>query len=344
MIDASAVSAVIGHMNGDHSLDNLLIVQAFGCPEATSATMTGLDANAGFWRAVSVDGERDVSVAWPNAPISERAQVRREVVLLYRAACKSLGFPAREEHPRSSDQSRHGRLATDAGDVGFARRIREATWGDHSDSEGAEFMSDIMRGRGTEADYAQLAAQHWFIYDALECAAAELSADTLLSELHPQQLHRLEPLQRDLLVLMGSQWRACIQVLPAAEAYAARIREVASQGWTAGIVAHHYTRYLGDLSGGQAIARHVSRQFGFEGAGVAFYDFAGLGDLKAFKDSYRRVLDVYGEGLDNDEQARMLDEVRLAYRFNTEVFKDLSAARAAARVSKAASGAGASAL
>jgi hypothetical protein len=34
-------------------------------------------------------------VAWPGAPISERPEVRREVVALYDAACAELGVDPR---------------------------------------------------------------------------------------------------------------------------------------------------------------------------------------------------------------------------------------------------------
>ena len=71
--------------------------------------------------------------------------------------------------------------------------------------------------------------------------------------------------------------------MPATAAYADRIREIAAEGWLPGIIAHHYTRYLGDLSGGQMIAKRVKKQFGFERAGIAFYDFTELGDLGEFK-------------------------------------------------------------
>ncbi|WP_250544226.1 biliverdin-producing heme oxygenase [Canibacter zhuwentaonis] len=53
--------------------------------------------------------------------------------------------------------------------------------------------------------------------------------------------------------------------------------------WHAGIVAHHYTRYLGDLSGGQMIAKRIRSQHGLESDSVAFYEFAELGDLNEFK-------------------------------------------------------------
>lgn len=82
-------------MNNDHPDDNLLIVRAFGQPDATSATMVGLDENGGQWSATTGDDARAVTVAW-SGPISQRAEIRREIVVLYDAACERLGLTPRE--------------------------------------------------------------------------------------------------------------------------------------------------------------------------------------------------------------------------------------------------------
>lgn len=92
------VAAVLHHMNGDHPDDNLLIARAFGPAEiagATTATMTSLDESGGVW-STTVDGaEHTVRVPWPNGPIAERPEIRREVVALYDAACAKLGVAPR---------------------------------------------------------------------------------------------------------------------------------------------------------------------------------------------------------------------------------------------------------
>ncbi|MGB4135818.1 MAG: biliverdin-producing heme oxygenase [Microbacterium sp.] len=321
-IDGSVVTAVTGHMNGDHPEDNLVIAQAFGHPEAVAASMTGLDGAGATWLVTDPHGEHRLTLPWPHE-IVDRPDIRKGVVKLYREACRRLGVEARQEH----GQAPHAHAVEDVGS-GFAKRVREATWGDHADSEGAGFMAGLMRGNGTFDDYVQLVVQHWFMYDALEDAATQLAGHPVVAALHPPALLRSEALDRDLVHLIGVDWRDRIRAVPAADAYAARIRAVAAEGWIAGIVAHHYTRYLGDLSGGQVIARRMARQFGLDAEGVAFYDFSALSDLTGFKDDYRRVLDAFGETLDAAEQTRMLDEVRTAYRFNTEVFDDLAAVRA----------------
>ncbi|MCC6270097.1 MAG: DUF2470 domain-containing protein [Microbacteriaceae bacterium] len=92
--DADVVTAVLTHMNVDHPEDNLLISRAFGDQSADSATMTGLDGFAGRWTYTLHGTARELSVPW-SKKISERPEIRREVVVLYDAACAKLGIKPR---------------------------------------------------------------------------------------------------------------------------------------------------------------------------------------------------------------------------------------------------------
>jgi hypothetical protein len=74
------VSAVLAHMNGDHLDDNLVIVRANGAPEAGTWTVMGPEGPLG-----------DLRIPWRSGPITERGEIRREVVALYDAACAALG-------------------------------------------------------------------------------------------------------------------------------------------------------------------------------------------------------------------------------------------------------------
>lgn len=339
----AVLDAVVAHMNGDHADDNLLIARAFGRPEATASEMIGLDADAGVWRVTDAAGTSELRVSWPDGPISERPEIRREVAALYREACARLGVPAREEHqpeaevqktqgdhPHGGGHPHGGHHGASEADDSFAQQIREATWGDHSDSEGSTFMEDIMRGRAGVAEYAALAVQHHVMYEALESAAQLLAADPDYAVFHPPALIRLPAIEEDLAFLLGPAWRDQIEPVPATQAYADRIREVAAEGWLPGIVAHHYTRYLGDLSGGQMIAKLVARQHGFDRLGVAFYDFSALGPIPEFKQAYREGLNALGARLSEEERERMIAEVRRAYHFNTASFVDMDRARGVA--------------
>ena len=100
--DDAALAGVLGHMNGDHGDDNLLIARACvaetGRVDAvvTAAAMTGFDGERGVWQATLADGSTvEVPVAWPSGPISERREVRREIVALYDESCRRLGIEPR---------------------------------------------------------------------------------------------------------------------------------------------------------------------------------------------------------------------------------------------------------
>ncbi len=89
------IAAVLHHMNDDHNDDSQLVARAFGSPDATNARMTTLDDLGGTW-AYDVDGaEKTVTVPW-SKQISERPEIRREIVFVYRAACEKLGIDFRE--------------------------------------------------------------------------------------------------------------------------------------------------------------------------------------------------------------------------------------------------------
>ncbi len=210
----------------------------------------------------------------------------------------------------------------------FSQALRERTWSGHSDSEGADFMTDLMRGAGTREDYIALTAQHYFIYEALEGAEKTFADDATVAHFVSPRLTRLPALEADLEFLLGPSWREEISPLPTTVAYVARIRRIAAERWAGGFIAHHYTRYLGDLSGGQFIGKVMKRRFGFETNGIGFYLFDEIADPKEFKDTYREQLDAVD--WDEAERERVIDEVLRAYRFNTELFVDLSRAKAVA--------------
>lgn len=210
----------------------------------------------------------------------------------------------------------------------FSTALRERSRAAHSGSEHAGFMADLMRGKGTREDYVALVAQHWFIYDALEAAASAFAADAVAAPFITSKLTRLPALEADLAYLIGPDWRSRITPVPTTERYVERIREIQATGWAGGFVAHHYTRYLGDLSGGQFIGKLMSRQFELGTNGIGFYVFDEIADPAAFKDVYREQLDA--APWDPAESERVIDEVLYAYQLNTDLFVDLADAKAAA--------------
>jgi len=199
----------------------------------------------------------------------------------------------------------------------------------HSSSEGSGFMSELLKGDGTLDDYIALVAQHYFIYVALEAAADNMRSEPVASAFITDALTRLPACEADLTALLGANWLEQIAPLPATQRYVDRINEIGSD-WAGGFIAHHYTRYLGDLSGGIFIGRVMARRFNLENGGVTFYTFDDIADPTVFKNEYRAQLDAVTWS--EEERERVIEEVLAAYQFNTDVFEDLAAAKNGALV------------
>jgi heme oxygenase len=207
----------------------------------------------------------------------------------------------------------------------FSTVIRTATEEQHARAEDSSFMADLLGGRLGVAAYRRYTEQLWFIYRALEAQWPRLVEDPVAGVFVRPELARTAALERDLAHLGGTNWRDELCPLPATARYAERIDECARQ-WPAGYVAHHYTRYLGDLSGGQVIRGTAEKSWGFDrkGDGVRFYVFDGIANPAAFKREYRKLLDALP--VDDAEKHRVVDEARHAFDLNTAVFSELAGA------------------
>ncbi|MEV5506888.1 heme oxygenase (biliverdin-producing) [Streptomyces orinoci] len=207
----------------------------------------------------------------------------------------------------------------------FSTLIRTASHQQHLEAENSSFMSNLLGGRLGVAAYRAYTEQLWFVYRALESCSAELAGDPVAGPFLRPELARTAQLERDLTHLGGPGWRTGLVPLPATAAYAARIEDCA-RTWPAGYVAHHYTRYLGDLSGGQVIRGTAEKTWGFarKGDGVRFYVFEGIANPAEFKREYRGLLDAVP--LDDLEKRQVIDECRRAFALNTAVFRELGEA------------------
>ncbi len=205
----------------------------------------------------------------------------------------------------------------------FSDVIRTTTFSDHETAAMSGFMTALFEERLPVEAYTSMVAQHWFAYVVLEQAGDSLADHPVAGAFVVEALRRVPSLEADLRHLVGDDWRERIQPSEATTAYVVRMNEVCFDRPEA-FVAHHYTRYMGDLSGGQMIGKIARRTYDLDpGSGAAFYEFPDIEDLTAFKDGYRRQLDV--ADWTAEERERLLAEVVVAYRLNTEVFTDLDA-------------------
>jgi len=205
------------------------------------------------------------------------------------------------------------------GTTSLSAAMREGSRAEHEAAEHSSFFEELLGGRINEAGYAAYLQRFRVVYAALEETTRAYAGDPAVAAVFDPDLERLPLLEQDL-----AFWGADDEVdSPAATAYAARIRAAAAE-WAPLLVAHHYTRYLGDLSGGQAIGRLLTRHFDLDGSsGVALYDFPSIAKPKIYKDGYRARLDALG--LSDAEIDRVVDEVKVAFNLNQAIFEELGA-------------------
>jgi heme oxygenase len=182
-------------------------------------------------------------------------------------------------------------------------------------------MRALLSGSLTVDEYARLAAQYYFIYRTLEEATDAMRSDPVGRRFSLSELRRLPALVADLEFLIGPRWGTAIDPTPATTTYCRRMRAVAFDS-PSGLAAHHYTRYLGDLAGGQVVRATLSKTYGMTGDGVRFYDFDAITNPHAFRSRYRELLD--SAPWSEAEQRYVVDEAILAFELNIAVRDDLA--------------------
>lgn len=201
----------------------------------------------------------------------------------------------------------------------FTAELKRATDRAHRDAERSTFITRLMDGSESAQAYARLIAQYLPLYRALEEAIVAVRAQHPVSAFYDPRLERSAALRRDLLAL-GADPSA--DPLPATAAYVERLRSL-TPNEPVRLLAHHYLRYLGDLSGGQVIRTLVRRHYDIAPDALQVWEFSAVGKAKPYKDAYR---DKLNSSLSASEQSVFVDECLHGYRLARELFADLAAA------------------
>jgi heme oxygenase len=195
--------------------------------------------------------------------------------------------------------------------------LRQATWGAHEEVESGPLEDALANGRLAVDVYADLLAQSWAVYRAIECVAAQLVGDRVAGAFVRPEVFRTQHVERDLAYYWGSSWRGRVALLPDTEFYVHRIETVAADpvAW----IAHSYTRYLADLSGGLLIDKAITAAYGLEQDGRWLYtfDLGAAVDPKTWKNAYRQLLNLLD--LDTATAVRLIEEALVAYQCNIAV-------------------------
>lgn len=203
----------------------------------------------------------------------------------------------------------------------ISQRLRAATADAHERAENAAFIDDLLSGRLDADEYGRLASQLYFVYSALEHVGGSLVGDPIADAVLDDRLLRSARLRSDLHALGVDP--ETVTPLPAVDRYVDAIE--ATRTDPARYVAHHYTRYLGDLSGGQVVAHRMREHYGLDASTLSFYVFDGIDKLKRYKDAYRERIDALS--IDESGVERLVAEAICAFELNQALFTDLDAAR-----------------
>ncbi len=205
--------------------------------------------------------------------------------------------------------------------VNLATQLREGTKKAHTNAENVGFVKCFLKGVVEKTSYRTLVKNLYFVYSAMEEEMQRHREHPIVSKIYFPELNRKQSLEQDLQFYYGASWREQVAPSSAGEAYVQRIRDI-SEKEPELLVAHSYTRYLGDLSGGQILKKIAQRGMNLtDGEGTAFYEFPEISDEKAFKNNYRQAMNDLP--VDQATADRMVEEANAAFDMNMKMFNEL---------------------
>ena len=203
----------------------------------------------------------------------------------------------------------------------FALQLKTETKKSHTAAENTKFVGSFLRGVISEESYKQLVANFYFIYRAMEEEVDKLSDHPVIGKIQFDLLNRTNALERDLRYYYGPMWRSIVAPSEQCQRYVNRIREVAEDDPEL-LVGHHYTRYMGDLSGGQILKGIAEKALDLrKGEGLHFYEFEGIADKQGFKTQYRNTLNMLP--INQSQANAIITEANWAFRLNMFMFDEL---------------------
>lgn len=205
----------------------------------------------------------------------------------------------------------------------LSEMLAEGTKEVHEKAENTQFVKDFLRGRIRRELFKLGSVALYYTYTAMEEEIERNKDHPHFAPLYfPVELHRHEALANDLEYFYGPDWRNQISCSQATQHYVDRIHQVGLEDPVL-LVAHAYTRYMGDLSGGQVLKKVAQRAMKLPptGEGLEFYHFEGIHSAKAFKQLYRSRMNELE--VDMETKKKLVEEAVKAFHFNMEVFEEL---------------------
>jgi heme oxygenase len=208
----------------------------------------------------------------------------------------------------------------------LSTRLREGTQQSHTKAENTAFMKCFLKGIVEREPLRKLLADLYFVYSTLETALYSHANHPILGKLYFPELNRADNLACDLTFYYGENWLKQITLSTAGNMYCDRIQTLTDEDPVL-LIAHSYTRYMGDLSGGQSLKNIIRSALSLPpDRGTNFYEFAHISTpeaRRAFKERYRQALDSLP--IDAATIERIVAEANHAFTLNRNVMHELEA-------------------
>nr|YP_009293816.1 heme oxygenase [Ahnfeltia plicata]AOM65504.1 heme oxygenase [Ahnfeltia plicata]UAT97180.1 heme oxygenase [Ahnfeltia plicata]UAT97385.1 heme oxygenase [Ahnfeltia plicata] len=203
----------------------------------------------------------------------------------------------------------------------LAQQLREGTTKSHSMAENVSFVKSFLGGVVDRKSYRKLVANLFFVYSAIEEEMEKNRENSSIQLIYFPELNRRESLIDDLKYYYGLDWLSKVQPSLATQIYVERIHNI-GENQPELLISHAYTRYMGDLSGGQILKKIAQNAMQLSGtAGSSFYDFKDITDDNIFKKQYREALD--NVPISDDQANQIIAEANIAFNLNMKMFQEL---------------------
>lgn len=221
---------------------------------------------------------------------------------------------------RKEAQTKKPKQESTARSQGLAFALDEGTRKSHSMAENTQFVTGFFKGISTRSAFSQLVASLYFVYDAME-TCFDAATDPNVKALDYPYLRRKAALREDMVYYFGPDWESTVKPSPATRKYVERVMSVARDRPYL-LVAHQYTRYLGDLFGGQMMGGMARSTLKLDDdLGTRFYEFDDIPATKPFIEQWYTKLNTLE--LSDEKKQEIIDEANLVFTFNIDLFNEM---------------------
>ncbi|KAI9289798.1 heme oxygenase-domain-containing protein [Umbelopsis sp. AD052] len=219
-------------------------------------------------------------------------------------------------------------------DPQLAGAMREGTKAVHKAAENSVFTKRFLRGQINRDEYGRYINSLYFVYNSMEALLEKHKEHPTVKLIYfPTEVNRKQSLLQDLEYYYGKDQVpdliALDKMTPAVREYVDAMESACAKN-PALLIAHSYSRYLGDLSGGQILAKrlkthifHLSEKDAEWDTteGLNFYHFEAIGNVPEFKEMYRERLNA--ARVDAATRDLVVTEAVKSFQLNIALFDEV---------------------